>query len=117
MFVAYVNEGMALLQRETRHNERVLTMDLTNPFPYAMERRPPRGGHAAPTYEYNITDRYRPSDDWYFGDADVVMLPKTASEGDNHYVGFYRAYASGLRERFYLAGENDRWWLYKRKTN
>lgn len=53
IFTTYVNDGVALLERETRPNETVMTMDMTNPFPYAMERRPPRGGHAAPSYHYN----------------------------------------------------------------
>ncbi len=115
MFTNYVNDGVALLERETRPNEMVLTMDVTNPFPYAMERRPPRGGHAAPTYHYNITDEYRPSDDWYFGDADIVMVPKRPSQGDNHYTDFYKAYAPGLKQRYHLAAESDRWWMYRRK--
>lgn len=115
MFTTYVNQGIALLQRETRPNETVLTMDVTNPFPYAMERRPPRGGHAAPTYNYNMNDQYRPSDDWFFGDADIVMVPKRPSQGDNHYTDFYRAYEPGLMQRYSLAAETDLWRLYRRK--
>jgi hypothetical protein len=115
MFTSYVNDGIALLEHETHPDDMVLTMDLTNPFPYAMERRPPRGGHAAPTYHYNITDRYRPSDEWFFGDADIVMVPKRASSGDNHSVDFYKAYEPGLKQRFDLAAEDDRFWMYRRK--
>ena len=72
-------------------------VDVTNPFPYAMERPTPRGGHAASTYNYNITDYYRPSADWYFGDADIVMVPKCPSQADNHYLDFFRAYGLGLK--------------------
>jgi hypothetical protein len=115
MFTSYVNDGVALLERETRPDEMVLTIDLTNPFPYAMERHPPRGGHAAPTYHYNINDRYRPSDEWFFGDADIVMVPKRASSGDYRGADFYKAYEPGLKQRFDLAAEDDRFWMYRRK--
>jgi hypothetical protein len=115
MFTTYVNDGVALLQRETRPSETVLTMDITNPFPYAMERRPARGGHAAPTYNYNLSDEDRPSDGWYFGDADIVMVPKRPSQGDNHYTDFYKAYGPGLTLRYNLAAETSMWWMYRRK--
>lgn len=115
MFTNYVNDGVALLARASRPDETVLTMDVTNPFPYAMGRRPARGGHAAPTYHYNITDRYKPSAEWFFGDADIVMVPKRSSQGDNHFVDFYNAYAPWLKEHFYLAAETSVWWMYRRK--
>ena len=115
MFTNYVNDGVALLERETRPDETILTMDVTNPFPYAMERRPARGGHACSTYDYNMNDEFRPSDDWYFGDADIVMVPKRPSQGDNHYTGFYKAYGPGLKQRYDLAAEDDVWWMYRRK--
>ncbi len=117
MFTTYVNEGVALLQKEARPEEKVLTMDVTNPFPYAMERATPRGGHAASTYNYNITDNYRPSDDWYFADADIVMVPKRPSQGDNHYLDFLRAYGPGLKDRYALAAETNLWWMYRRKPS
>ena len=115
LFTTYVNDGVALLESETRPNETILTMDLTNPFPYAMERRPPRGGIAAPTYHYNINDGHRPSDDRYFGDADIVMVPKRASLGGKYYADFYKAYEPGLKQRYNLAAETSLWWMYRRK--
>ena len=115
LFTAYVNDGVALLERETAPNETILTIDASNPFPYAMERRPPRGGHPAPMYHFNMDDQHRPSDDWYFGDADIVMVPKRASQGDQYYIDFYKAYEPGLKQRYALAAESDRWWMYRRK--
>lgn len=115
MFTNYVNDGVALLTRASHPDETVLTMDVTNPFPYAMGRRPARGGHAAPTYHYNITDRFRPSPEWFFGDADIVMVPKRPSQGDNHYLDFYQAYGPWLKDHFDLAAETTVWWMYRRK--
>ncbi|HEY1220578.1 MAG: hypothetical protein ABSE42_08335 [Bryobacteraceae bacterium] len=114
-YVTYVNDGVALLERETRRNETVLTMDMTNPFPYALERRPPRGGISATAYHYILGDGHRPSDDRYFGDADIVMLPKRPALDDVFYTDFLKAYKPGLEQRYSLAAESDWWLLYRRK--
>ena len=78
-FVNYVNDGVALLQSQTRPDETVITIDMTNPFSYALQRRPARAGIESPTYHFNIDDDHRPSDDRFFGNADIVMLGKSAS--------------------------------------
>jgi hypothetical protein len=115
LFTASVNDGVALLDRETRPNETILTMDMTNPFPYAMERQPARGGIVAPAYHYSIDDKHRPSDDWYFGNADIVMVPKEPALDDYYYVDFYKSYEPGLKQRYMLAAESHWWWMYRRK--
>ncbi|MGA2039076.1 MAG: hypothetical protein ABSH42_07355 [Bryobacteraceae bacterium] len=114
-YVTYVNDGVALLERETRRNETVLTMDMSNPFPYALERRPPHGGIAAMAYHYGLNDAHRPSDDRYFGDADIVMLPKRPALDPAYYIDFLKAYKPGLQQRYNLAAESDWWLLYRRK--
>ncbi|MGO9009989.1 MAG: hypothetical protein ACLQPN_07790 [Bryobacteraceae bacterium] len=114
-YVTYVNDGVALLERETHRTEKVLTMDFTNPFPYALERRPPRGGIAAMGYHYTLGDRHRPTDDRYFGDADIVMVPKRPSQADFYYSDFLKAYKPGLQQRYTLAAESDWWLMYRRK--
>jgi hypothetical protein len=115
VYTTYVNDGVALLERETRPDEKVLTMDMVNPFPYAMGRRPPRGGIAAMAYNYLLSDGHRPSDDAYFGDADIVMVPKHHASEDVYYDDFWKAYEPGLRQRFKLIAESD-WWLVYRRT-
>jgi hypothetical protein len=114
-FTAYVNDGAALLERETRPDETVLTIDMTNPFPYALERRPPHGGIASPVYRLNIDDAHRPSDDQFFGDADIVMVPKHPGLGDETFAGFYKAYEHGLNQRYYVAAQTSWWRMYRRK--
>jgi len=114
-YVTYVNEGIHLLRNNTRVDETVLTMDMVNPFPYALGRRPATGGIAAAAYRYTLSDMYRPSDERYFGTADVVMVPKKPALPEEYFDGFYRIYEPGLRERFRLAAESDMWYLYRRK--
>ena len=114
-YTAYVNEGIALLRENTLPEETVLTMDMVNPFPYAMGRKPAIGGISAASYRYTLSDDYRPSDDRYFGTADVVMVPKQPASPPLYYDGFYRIYEPALHDRFRLAAESGMWYLYKRR--
>jgi hypothetical protein len=47
IYTTYVNDGVALLRRATSPSQTVLTMDVANPFPYALDRPPALGGIAA----------------------------------------------------------------------
>ena len=114
-YVTYVNEGICLLRDNTSVDETVLTMDMVNPFPYALGRRPAVGGIAAAAYRYTLSDLYRPSDERYFGTADIVMVPKRPALPGLYFVGFYRIYEPGLHDRFRLVAESDLWYLYRRK--
>jgi hypothetical protein len=114
-YVRYVNEGVYLLRKNTSVGETILTMDMVNPFPYALGRRPAAGGIAAAAYRYTLSDMYRPSDDRYFGTADVVMVPKQPALSDGFFDGFYRIYDPGLHNRFRLVAESNMWYLYRRK--
>lgn len=114
-YVTYVNEGIELLRNNTRMDETILTMDMVNPFPYALGRRPAIGGIAATAYRYTLSDMYRPSDEKYFGTADIVMVPKRPALPEVYFDGFYRIYEPGLRAHFRLVAESNMWYLYRRK--
>jgi hypothetical protein len=114
-FINYVNDGVALLQVDSRPDETIITIDMTNPFSYALERRPARAGIESPTYHVNIDDDHRPADDRFFGDADIVMVPKRPAVDAVNWVGFYRVYKPELNRRYYLAAETSFWWMYRRR--
>jgi len=115
VYTEYVNDGVALLQHESRPDESVLTIDLANPFSYALERKPPRGGLIGPSYHYSIDDQHRPTDEAFFGDAAIVMVPKHPASDDAIYIDFYKAYEPGLKQRYSLAAESGWWRMYRRK--
>ncbi len=115
VFTTYVNDGVSLLRRVSAPGETIINMDMTNPFPYALNRKPPLGGMIAPGYKYTLSDTHHPSDDAYFGKADIVMVPKHPALDDVFYVGYLRIYEPALHERFRLAGETEWWRLYRRK--
>ncbi len=111
IFTRYVNDGVALLERNTRPDETILSMDMTNPFPYALQRKPAHGGFAAPTYGLNIDDEHRPAAEKLFGDADIVMVPKRPATDSR----FARSYQTSIDQRYYQAAEDEWWWMYRRR--
>lgn len=114
-YTTYVNEGIRLLRLNTASDETILTMDMMNPFPFALGRRPAVGGIAAAAYRYTLSDKHHPSDERFFGTADVVMVPKQPASPGFYFDGYFRIYEPALHDRFRLAAESDMWYLYKRK--
>lgn len=111
----YLSDGMGLLRANLKPGELVTTFDAYNPFPYLLEAKPPRGGMAAAVYDYMFSDDFRPSVDDYFGNADVVMYPKIPAMNPDSFIGLTATYGTGLKERFEIAAESDRWKMYRRK--
>lgn len=114
-YVDYVNNGTRLLREKTKPYETVLTMDMFNPFPFTLGRRPAIGGIAAAAYNYTLSDSHRPSDTTYFGNADIVMVPKQPVSPSRYYDGYFKMYEPALHDRFRLAAESQMWHLYRRK--
>jgi len=114
-YTTYVNDGVALLRRNCNRADRVLTMDMTNPFPYALGWQPPRGGAAAIAFNYTLSARNRPSFDQFFGDTTVVMVPKRPALGDTYLGPFNTLFMPEVLRRYSLAAESDLFRLYKRK--
>ena len=115
VYTACVNDGAALLQRYCVSSDRVLTMDLANPFPYALGWPPAHGGMAATAPNNLFTAAVRPTDAEYFGDATAVMVPKDPALERQFFDEFYRVYEPGLMKRYRFAGESADWRLYKLK--
>jgi hypothetical protein len=114
-YTTYVNDGVALLRRVSAEGETVLTVDQSNPFPYAMGRKPAIGGIAAMAYNYIISEKFHPSPEAYFGTADIVMMPKHPSAPAMYRDGVVKLYEADLQQRFRVVAESDWWWLYKRR--
>jgi hypothetical protein len=114
-YTTYVNEGAALLQSFSSPTDKVMTLDMTNPFPYTLRREPPRGGIASAAYDYTVSDAYHPSDAAFFGNADIVMVPKHPALNGYWLTGFQKLYEPGLHQRFALQTESDWWWLYRKR--
>jgi hypothetical protein len=114
-YTTYVNEGVALLRKHCTSQDRVLTMDMVNPFPYALGWRPPLGGAAAIAFDYTLSAENRPSFDQFFGDTTVVMVPKRPALGEDYLGPFNRLFMPEVLRRYILSAESDLFWLYTRK--
>jgi hypothetical protein len=115
IYINYVNDGVTLLRKHCNASDRVLTMDMVNPFPFALKWRPPLGGIAAIAFNYTLSEQHRPSFDAYFGDATVVLMPKRPAQMRFFIDRFYELYTPALLERYQLCAESDWFWLYKQK--
>jgi hypothetical protein len=110
--VSYVNDGLDLLRRESTPRETVATFDFSDPFSYAMERRPYTGGSVAMQYTFTFSERFSPSADWLLGGTALVMVPKYPVLPLEPLQVKYGAF---LNSHFYLAAESDRWFLYRHR--
>jgi len=110
-FVAYVNDGLDLLRKASTPRETVTTFDFSEPFSYALERPPFRGGSVSMQYNFTFSDRSRPSADWLLGGADLVMVPKYPLIP---LQPLQESYGAFLNSRFRLAEKSPRWFLYRR---
>jgi hypothetical protein len=114
-YTNYVNDGATLLRKYCKPSDKILTIDMQNPFPYVLGWLPAKGGLASTSFNYNVSDKFRPSVAEYFGDASVVMVPKHPAQDPENLNAFYEIYRPELERRFALAGESDWFRLYKRR--
>ena len=114
-YAAYLNDGTDLLRRELKPGEKVTTMDTYNAFPFALGIEPPRGGMASASYRYLYSDRYHPTADAFFGNADIVMYPKEHGMEDAKWEGMAKYYIPEMERRYEQAAESAQWRLYRRR--
>ena len=114
-YVDYVNDGITLIQRMSGPGETVFTLDMVNPFPYALLRPPPKGGTPALSFNHTFNDRHKPSPEWLFGSADIVMVPKHPASAEPDARALFRNYLAAVEEKFSMCAESDWWKLYKRR--
>ena len=111
----YLIDGTDLLRRELQPGEKVTTMDMYNPFPFALGIEPPRGGMAGTAYKYVFSDRIHLSADAFFGNADVVMYPKEHELADAAWQGLVIYYYPEMERRFVQVAESAQWRMYRRR--
>jgi hypothetical protein len=117
VYVTYVNDGMDLIRRVSGPEETVTTLDIFNPFSYAMLRRPARGGVANLVFNFTYNDAHKPSPEWLFGAAEIVMVPKHPSTAPTDAEPLFRNFLSDIKAARRLCAESDWWELYKRPSN
>jgi hypothetical protein len=62
-----------------------------------------------------FSDRYHPSADVFFGNADVVMFPKEHALTDAKWDGLKMYYILEMERRFVQVAESAQWRMYRRR--
>lgn len=112
-YVAFVNDGIALLRKYRRSGETVASLDFSNPFSYGLNiPPPPQGTPVGLQYRTNFDDEHKLPPEFLFGQADLVMVPVTFTDGSLQ-DSIPRLYGPYLRHHFHLAGQSIAWTLYR----
>jgi hypothetical protein len=111
-YVKFVNGGLDLLGKYRQQNDTVMTLDFSNPFPFALGIPPAPGGVTCLKYRYTFDDTHSPSAERCFGQASLVMLPKKFTDYTMTQV-IARLYGPYLADRFHLIGETEHWQLFR----
>jgi hypothetical protein len=111
----FVNDGLALLNAYRAPGDTVMSLDFTNPFSYGLGLKPARGGTTALHYQTTFNDLHRPTAEWLFGSANLVMVPKNFSDPTLQ-ESIPRLYGLYLETHFRLLAESREWKLYRSRT-
>jgi hypothetical protein len=90
-----------------------MCLDFSNPFSYGLGIKPAPGGGSDLHYQHGFNEDHYQSPSSLFGQADLVMFPKTFSDSGDE-VGVPRVYGPYLVSHFHRIGESVDWSLYRR---
>jgi hypothetical protein len=110
-----VNDGCELLRLYSQPSDRIVTMDLTNPFSFALQR-PPATGDALWWDQHSFTKLVHPDAERVFEHAAVVMVPKKpiTAQPERQPMAVYAGY---IDAHYTLVTESAYWKLYRPRSN
>ena len=114
-YVRSVNDGCELLRSHSKPSDRIVTMDLCNPFSYALQRVPPTGD-AIYWNQQTFSRNVHLNPERVFQQAAIVMVPKKPIESrpDRQPMDVY---ATFIDAHYTLGAESTFWRLYQRRPN
>ncbi len=112
--IRLVEEGMDLVMEHGRPHETVRGLTGMNPFPYALLRRPPRGGAVSIT-DRKVSETVVPPPDKLIGGADLLLFPKFPTPNTPVLDIVMRHHPELLGEMYGRAAESEHWVLYRRR--
>ncbi len=116
-YVATLNEGLDLVRRNSNPNETVRDLDAFDPFAYALQRPPARGGAVALSFGNSFDDAHKRPADWLYGSADVILLPLYPLTPLLTHAALLRNYEAPALAGLTLCAESPHWKLYKRRPS
>jgi hypothetical protein len=114
-YAGTLNDGLALLEKNSKPDETILALGFHNPFSYLLRRKPADGGSSYLFMGNSISENHMPSVGQVFGNADLMILPHnegTHRDSDLFIQNYYRSY---LLQNFRFVAQSQYWSLYRRK--
>jgi hypothetical protein len=119
LYLGTLQEGVEALSEMDLKNERMLVLDLANPFPMIFNAPPPKGDMPWLQWERTLSASAFVPAESLMADVDVIMEPKPVGDpaqfgpGSTGLQGLYGAYIAG---HFDIARETDHWKIYRRRA-
>jgi hypothetical protein len=113
-YVRIVNDGCELLRLHSGPSDRIVTMDLTNPFSFALQRPPPTGDALWWDQRNSFTERVHPDPERVFEHAAIVMVPRNRRPVLPHQQPI-SVYSGFLEAHYTLVAESAFWRLYRQR--
>jgi hypothetical protein len=115
VYPAQVNDGIELLRRHVGDQARVLALDFSNPFPFALDLPPVRGGSTSWLLDASFSKSVYLAPEDVFGDADYVMIPRY-ERNSTTVLALRQIYAPYIVRNFRLVDRTEIWDLYQRSA-
>ncbi len=113
-FLAAIQDGVQLLEREPRLTGKVFVPDLANPFNALTARTAPTGVAAFNDAEITFSETVHPSPEAMFRDVDVLMIPKHPHKYPTFDL-MRRIYGRYFASNFELVARSQCWDGYRKR--
>lgn len=113
-YAVKLNDGMSLLSRHVNPVSRILVMDYTNLFSFALSQDSPRGDALWWHYGATFNERFNWSPREVFREVSIIMAPKCEEDRDT-VVALWRLYGVYIAENYRLTDETQFWRLLEKR--
>jgi hypothetical protein len=115
MLILRTNDGIHLLQSLSSQNETIATIAFSNPFSFALDRRPPEGGALWLDLDNNISVAHPVPENTVIGHPDLLMVEHSGDREGSVTRAVLALYPDLLSNEFAYVGSSKFWTLYRRK--
>lgn len=113
-YVRIINDGCALLRLHANPSDRIVTMDFSNPFSFALQTIPPKGD-AIWWDRFTFSERVHLDPEQVFGQATLVMVPKKPRI-PRVSSAMMDVYGPFIESHYVLVSESASWKLYRQRA-
>jgi hypothetical protein len=115
-YAVYVNDGLHLIRPRARPESRVLVLDWTNPFSFALGLPGARGDTFCWHVERIVDEQHCPAPERVLQEVTLVMVPKRPADISSLRV-MRAVYGPAIDAHFEKIGESRLWTLYGKRSS